>query len=172
MGLVLLLSIFLTMFVQVAPQQPPATTPAAGNPTVVVSTSLGDITIELFKDRAPVSVANFLQYVKDDHYPGTVFHRVVSGYVVQGGGYDTSMTEKPTRAPILNEATNGLRNLTGTVAMARTRALRSGEPGLSRGGLTRLSNLADAEGGLVNRWCWRVSSARRRAVRGTLSVWR
>jgi cyclophilin family peptidyl-prolyl cis-trans isomerase len=92
---------------------------------VVVSTSLGDITIELFKDRAPVSVANFLQYVKDDHYPGTVFHRVVSGYVVQGGGYDTSMTEKPTRAPILNEATNGLRNLTGTVAMARTRALRS-----------------------------------------------
>lgn len=113
------------MFVQADPQQAAATTPAAGNPTVVVSTSLGDITIELFKDRAPVSVANFLQYVKDDHYSGTVFHRVVSGYVIQGGGYDTSMTEKPTRAPILNEATNGLRNLTGTVAMARTRALRS-----------------------------------------------
>jgi cyclophilin family peptidyl-prolyl cis-trans isomerase len=113
------------MFVQAAPQPAPPLTPAAGNPTVIISTSLGDITIELFKDRAPVSVANFLQYVTDGHYSGTVFHRVVSGYVIQGGGYDLTMTEKPTRAPIMNEATNGLRNLTGTVAMARTRALRS-----------------------------------------------
>jgi peptidyl-prolyl cis-trans isomerase A (cyclophilin A) len=124
-GPVLLLSLILTMFVQVAPQPAPPLAPAAGNPTVIVSTSLGDITIELFKDRAPVSVANFLQYVNEGHYSGTVFHRVVSGYVIQGGGYDVTMTEKPTRAPILNEATNGLRNLTGTVAMARTRALRS-----------------------------------------------
>lgn len=124
MGPVLLLSLMLTIFVQTAPKAPPPI-PGAGNPTVLVSTSLGDITIELFQDRAPVSVANFLQYVKDDHYSGTVFHRVVSGYVIQGGGYDATMTEKPTRAPILNEATNGLRNLTGTVAMARTRALRS-----------------------------------------------
>jgi len=123
-GPALLLSLILTMFAQAAPPQPPLT-PAAGNPTAIVSTSLGDITIELFKDRAPVSVANFLQYVKEDHYSGTVFHRVVSGYVIQGGGYDVTMTEKPTRAPILNEATNGLRNSTGTVAMARTRALRS-----------------------------------------------
>jgi cyclophilin family peptidyl-prolyl cis-trans isomerase len=121
----LLLSLILTMFVQAAPQQAPPPQPAAGNPTAVVSTSLGDITIELLKDRAPASVANFLQYVKDGHYSGTVFHRVVSGYVIQGGGYDLTMSEKPTRAPILNEATNGLRNLTGTVAMARTRALRS-----------------------------------------------
>ena len=126
MGPVLLLSLVLTTFVQAAPRQaPPPPTPAAGNPTAIISTSLGDITIELFKDRAPVSVANFLQYVKDDHYSGTLFHRVVSGLVIQGGGYDETMTEKPTRAPILNEATNGLRNLTGTVAMARTRALRS-----------------------------------------------
>jgi cyclophilin family peptidyl-prolyl cis-trans isomerase len=124
-GPVLLLSLILTTFVQAAPPQAPPLTPAAGNPTAIVSTSLGDISIELFKDRAPVSVANFLQYVKDGHYSGTVFHRVVSGYVIQGGGYDLTMTEKPTRAPILNEATNGLRNLTGTVAMARTRALRS-----------------------------------------------
>jgi cyclophilin family peptidyl-prolyl cis-trans isomerase len=125
-GPVLLLSLVLTTFVQAAPRQaPPPPTPAAGNPTAIISTSLGDITIELFKDRAPVSVANFLQYVKDDHYSGTLFHRVVSGLVIQGGGYDETMTEKPTRAPILNEATNGLRNLTGTVAMARTRALRS-----------------------------------------------
>ena len=125
MGPFLLLSLILTMFVQAAPQQASPPPPAAGNPTAVVSTSLGDITIELFKDRAPVSVANFLQYAKDGHYSGTVFHRIVSGYVIQGGGYDLAMAEKPTRAPILNEATNGLRNLTGTVAMARTRALRS-----------------------------------------------
>lgn len=125
MGPLLLLSLILTMFVQAAPQQAPPPPAAAGNPTAVVSTSLGDITIELFKDRAPVSVANFLHYAKDGHYSGTVFHRVVSAYVIQGGGYDLAMAEKPTRAPILNEATNGLRNLTGTVAMARTRALRS-----------------------------------------------
>jgi cyclophilin family peptidyl-prolyl cis-trans isomerase len=92
---------------------------------VVVSTSVGDITIELFKDRAPVSVANFLQYAKESFYSGTIFHRVVRGYVVQGGGFDETLTEKPTRPPIQNEATNGLRNLPGTVGMARGRALRS-----------------------------------------------
>ena len=99
--------------------------PAPPNPTAVIATSLGDFTVELAKDRAPVSVANFIQYAKEGFYEGTIFHRVVRGLVIQGGGYDATLTEKPTRPPILNEATNGLRNLRGTIAMARTRALRS-----------------------------------------------
>lgn len=110
---------------QVPSTTPPAATPAAGNPVAVISTSLGDFTVELFKDRAPVSVENFLQYAREGFYEGTIFHRVVRRYVVQGGGYDAALKEKPTRGPILNEATNGLRNLRGTLAMARTRALRS-----------------------------------------------
>ena len=110
---------------QAPPLQAPAPTPAPGNPVVVVSTSLGDITIELFKDKAPVSVENFLQYVAEGFYEGTIFHRVKPGYVVQGGGYTPELVERTTRAPIQNEATNGLRNLRGTVAMARMRALRS-----------------------------------------------
>ncbi len=112
--------------VQAPPLQAPAPTPAPGNPVVVVSTSMGDITLELFKDRAPISVENFLQYVAEGFYEGTVFHRVKPGYVAQGGGYTAEMVEKSTRPPILNEATNGLTNTRGTVAMARTRALRSG----------------------------------------------
>ena len=111
--------------VQVPPLQAPAPTPAPGNPVVVISTSVGDITLELFKDRAPVSVENFLQYVAEGFYAGTLFHRVRAGYVVQGGGYTPELAEKTTRTPILNEATNGLKNTRGTVAMARTRALRS-----------------------------------------------
>jgi peptidyl-prolyl cis-trans isomerase A (cyclophilin A) len=109
--------------VQVPPLQAPA--PAPGNPVVVVSTSLGDITLELFKEQAPVSVENFLQYANEGFYEGTIFHRVKAGYIVQGGGYTAEMVEKATRPPILNEATNGLKNARGTVAMARTRALRS-----------------------------------------------
>lgn len=110
-----------------APQTaaPPPLAPAPGNPVAVISTSLGDITVELFKDRAPVSVANFIEYARSGFYAGTIFHRVVSRYVVQGGGYDAELKERPTRPPILNEATNGLRNLRGTLAMARLRALRS-----------------------------------------------
>ena len=111
--------------VQVPPLQAPAPTPAPGNPVAVISTSMGDITVELFKDRAPVSVENFLEYVRDGHYEGTVFHRVKPGYVIQGGGYTAEMVEKSTRSPILNEATNGLKNTRGTLAMARMRALRS-----------------------------------------------
>ena len=103
--------------------QPPA--PAPGNPIAVIATTLGEITVELFKDRAPVSVENFLQYAQEGFYSGTIFHRVVPGYVVQGGGFNAKMEEKPTRPPILNEATNGLSNMRGTLAMARTRALRS-----------------------------------------------
>jgi cyclophilin family peptidyl-prolyl cis-trans isomerase len=100
--------------------------PAPGNPVVVVETSAGPITIELFKDQAPVSVANFLQYAHEGFYAGTIWHRVVPGYVIQGGGYTQEMKEKPTRPAIQNEATNGLSNRKGTVAMARTRAARSG----------------------------------------------
>jgi peptidyl-prolyl cis-trans isomerase A (cyclophilin A) len=111
--------------VQVPPLQAPAPTPAPGNPVVVVSTSMGDITLELFKAQAPVSVENFLQYVRDGFYEGTIFHRVKPGYVVQGGGYTAEMVERGTRPPILNEATNGLKNVRGSLAMARTRALRS-----------------------------------------------
>jgi len=90
-----------------------------------MSTSLGDITIELFKTEAPVSVQNFLQYVNDGFYSGTVFHRVKQGFMIQGGGFTPALQEKPTRPPIQNEATNGLHNSRGTLAMARTRALRS-----------------------------------------------
>jgi peptidyl-prolyl cis-trans isomerase A (cyclophilin A) len=100
--------------------------PAAGNPVVVIETSAGSITIELFKEQAPASVENFLQYVKDGFYPGTIFHRVVPGYVIQGGGYTEDLAEKRTRPPIQNEADNKLKNRRGTVAVARTRALRSG----------------------------------------------
>ena len=110
-----------------APAQAPATplTPAPGNPVAVISTSFGDITVELFKDKAPVSVENFLGYVSDRFYEGTVFHRVVKGFMIQGGGYTPQLVEKSTRDPIQNEATNGLRNLRGTLAMARRAALRS-----------------------------------------------
>src|SRR5262245_17471855 len=81
-------------------------TPAPGNPVVVLSTSLGDITIELFKDRAPVSVDNFLQYANEGFYTDTVFHRVKPGFMIQGGGFTTSLQKKNTRPPIQNEATN------------------------------------------------------------------
>lgn len=111
--------------VQAPPLQVPAPAPAPGNPVAVISTSLGDITIELFKDRAPVSVENFVRYAKEGFYDGTIFHRVVPKFMIQGGGFLPSLAEKPTRAPIQNEATNGLRNLRGTVAMARKQALRS-----------------------------------------------
>jgi cyclophilin family peptidyl-prolyl cis-trans isomerase len=111
--------------VQVPPIQAPAPTPAPGNPVAVISTSAGDITVELFKDRAPVSVDNFLRYVAEGFYADTIFHRVKPGYVIQGGGYTADLVEKTTRPPILNEATNGLRNTRGTLAMARRPALRS-----------------------------------------------
>jgi cyclophilin family peptidyl-prolyl cis-trans isomerase len=121
------LLIALLLLWQQAPATPaaPALEPAPGNPVVRVSTSLGDVTIELFKAQAPISVANFLSYVSEGFYEGTVFHRVVRGFAVQGGGFTPELVEKRTHPPIQNEATNGLKNLRGTVAMARTRALRS-----------------------------------------------
>ena len=88
--------------------------------TVVIDTSLGSFTIALDSERAPKSVANFLSYVDSGHFTGTIFHRVIDGFMTQGGGYTESYDRKPTSAPVENEADNGLKNLRGTVAMART----------------------------------------------------
>ncbi len=90
------------------------------NPLVKLETSMGEITIELNADKAPATTANFLQYVKDGFYNGTIFHRVIPTFMIQGGGFDTQMNQKPTRAPIQNEADNGLKNEPYTIAMART----------------------------------------------------
>jgi peptidyl-prolyl cis-trans isomerase A (cyclophilin A) len=87
---------------------------------VKLATSMGDIVIELDATKAPKSVANFVQYVKDGHYDGTVFHRVINNFMIQGGGFGPAMHEKPTRGPIPLESGNGLANVRGTVAMART----------------------------------------------------
>ena len=87
---------------------------------VKLVTDKGDIVLELYPDKAPVTVDNFLQYVKDGHYNGTVFHRVIDGFMIQGGGLDANLREKPTKAPIKNEADNGLKNEPYTIAMART----------------------------------------------------
>jgi peptidyl-prolyl cis-trans isomerase B (cyclophilin B) len=92
---------------------------------VKLTTGMGDIVLELYPDKAPATVANFLQYVKEGHYNGTVFHRVINGFMIQGGGLDAEMREKPTRAPIQNEADNGLKNEPYTIAMARTGAPHS-----------------------------------------------
>ena len=112
-------------FLLQTPAPAPAPQPAPGNPLVVIETSEGPIVAELFKDRAPVSVENFLQYVREGYYPGTIWHRVVPGYVIQGGGYTAELVERATHPPIQNEATNGLSNRRGTLAMARTRQARS-----------------------------------------------
>ncbi|HPC46780.1 MAG TPA: peptidylprolyl isomerase, partial [Deltaproteobacteria bacterium] len=93
---------------------------ASDTPIVVLKTSKGDITIELFPGKAPVTVRNFLAYVDMGHYNGTIFHRVIRGFMIQGGGLTADMKEKPTKDPIRNEADNGLQNVRGTIAMART----------------------------------------------------
>lgn len=90
------------------------------NPNVLLETSSGDILLELFPDQAPETVANFLQYVDDEFYANTIFHRVINGFMIQGGGLGVRMDEKATRKPVKNEADNGLKNDRGTVAMART----------------------------------------------------
>lgn len=95
------------------------------NPTVLVHTNMGDMTIELYQDKAPITVKNFLQYVNDGHYKGTIFHRVIDGFMVQGGGFTKDFKQKSTRAGIQNEADNGLKNTKGTVAMARTSDVNS-----------------------------------------------
>ena len=92
---------------------------------VIFETNKGNFTIELYPDDAPVTVENFLQYVDDGHFAGTIFHRVIPGFVIQGGGFAADMTQKPTRAPIKNEADNGLKNERGTLSMARTSDINS-----------------------------------------------
>ena len=93
---------------------------ADANPQVELKTNMGTIVIELYPENAPATVQNFLQYVKDGHYNGTIFHRVIPGFMIQGGGFTASFSEKQTRGPIKNEAGNGIRNATGMVSMART----------------------------------------------------
>jgi cyclophilin family peptidyl-prolyl cis-trans isomerase len=92
----------------------------AANPQVEIKTGMGSIVVELYPDEAPLTVKNFLQYVKDGHYDGTIFHRVMPGFMIQGGGFTPDFREKPTRTPVHNEAANGLKNTVGTIAMART----------------------------------------------------
>ena len=100
-----------------------AGTARAANPVVVVETNMGSFKIELFEDKAPGTVKNFLKYAEDKHYDGTIFHRVIPTFMIQGGGFEPGMKEKKSRDPIKNESSNGLSNLKGTIAMART-----GEP--------------------------------------------
>ncbi len=94
-------------------------------PVVQLETSMGQIVIELNEEKAPKTVANFLDYVNSGHYNGTIFHRVIDNFMIQGGGMDATMNEKETKAPIENEADNGLKNDIGTIAMARTQAPHS-----------------------------------------------
>jgi cyclophilin family peptidyl-prolyl cis-trans isomerase len=96
-----------------------------GNPTIVIKTNKGVIEAVLFRDKAPITVENFIKYTEARFYDGTVFHRVIKDFMIQGGGYDRNLTEKPTRAPIKNEAANGLKNERGTLAMARTSVVDS-----------------------------------------------
>lgn len=98
---------------------------AQGGTQVVISTSKGDVRAELFDAQSPETVQNFLSYVDDEFYDGTIFHRVIRGFMIQGGGLTPDMRQKQTREPVTNEATNGLKNVTGTLAMARTIDLHS-----------------------------------------------
>ena len=93
--------------------------------TVTIKTSKGDITLELFEDKAPETVKNFLDYARSGHYNGTIFHRVINGFMIQGGGFDESFTQKETGNAIKNEAGNRLSNKSGTIAMARTSEVNS-----------------------------------------------
>lgn len=95
------------------------------NPIVVIETTLGNIEVELDEEKAPVTVANFLSYVDASFYNGTIFHRVIPNFMIQGGGFTASMSQKETKAPIRNEAANGLSNKRGTIAMARTQVVDS-----------------------------------------------
>ncbi|WP_079523041.1 MULTISPECIES: peptidylprolyl isomerase [Rhodanobacteraceae] len=123
-------SVLLALPVAALAQQPakPSAPPtgSAEHPRVVMHTTQGDFTLELYPEKAPKSVANFLQYVRDGFYDGTVFHRVVNGYLVQGGLYSRDLTQRRTRAAIPSEADNGLSNLRGTVAVARGADANSG----------------------------------------------
>jgi cyclophilin family peptidyl-prolyl cis-trans isomerase len=95
------------------------------NPVVTMSTNMGDIRIELNADKAPLSTKNFLEYANEGYYDGLIFHRVIPGFMIQGGGFDSGMSQKKTKSPIKNEAGNGLKNVTGSIAMARTNVVDS-----------------------------------------------
>ncbi len=97
----------------------------AKNPVVTMSTSMGDIRIQLDADKAPISTNNFLDYVNEGHFDGLIFHRVIPGFMIQGGGFDSAMSQKKSKSPIKNEASNGLKNVTGSIAMARTNVVDS-----------------------------------------------
>ena len=99
--------------------------PQGGKTMVVIETSKGSVKVELDGDKAPITVANFLQYTDDGFFDGTIFHRVIDGFMIQGGGFTPDMQQKPTGTPIENEAGNGLRNERGTIAMARTQVVNS-----------------------------------------------
>lgn len=113
-GLLILFSMFITGCNAMTDNE------SSNNPKVTFETNKGNIVIELYPDKAPKTVANFLSYVKNGFYDGTIFHRVIPNFMIQGGGFTTDMQQKPTEAPIENEANNGLKNETGTIAMART----------------------------------------------------
>lgn len=119
----LILSLFI-LLPTLAGAQPAESTPSnpfeKELPTVIIHTSQGDIKVELYEDQAPVTVKNFLDYARRGYYDGTIFHRIIPGFMIQGGGFDAELTPKPTEAPIENEADNGLSNQRGTLAMART----------------------------------------------------
>ena len=115
-----MLSILLFSVVTAQAADPAGKPSPSKNPSVVMKTSQGEITIELDQLQASISVKNFLDYVDAKHYDGTIFHRVIPGFMIQGGGFTPNLQQKSTKAPIKNEAGNGLKNLTGTVAMART----------------------------------------------------
>lgn len=108
-----------------AAAQPASTAAASAAPRVLFETSMGNVVVELDPKAAPKTVDNFLQYVRDKHYDGTIFHRVIPNFMVQGGGFTSDYTQKTTRAPVENEAANGLKNTKGTLAMARTGAPHS-----------------------------------------------
>jgi peptidyl-prolyl cis-trans isomerase B (cyclophilin B) len=115
-----LLPLLMMLFVAACNSEVSDASTSSTNPRVLMQTNMGEIVIELYPDKAPKSVANFLQYVDDGFYNGTIFHRVINGFMIQGGGFTPDMTRKQTRAPVMNEADNGLRNTVGTIAMART----------------------------------------------------
>jgi cyclophilin family peptidyl-prolyl cis-trans isomerase len=108
-----------------AQAEPDAAEKGGRKPVVILSTSKGDIKIELDAEKAPITVENFLGYVEDGFFQGTIFHRVIPGFMIQGGGFDQEMERKETRGPIVNEADNGLSNDRGTLAMARTSDVNS-----------------------------------------------
>lgn len=116
----LLLFVALPLAAEETPEPAAPETPTTENPVVILHTNFGPITVELFEQDAPKSVANFLHYAREGHYNGTLFHRVIDNFMVQGGGFDADFNQKPVAEPIENEADNGLENSRGTLALART----------------------------------------------------